>query len=424
MSIAGVLLSHLAPLLGSARGRLTPGLLRAHFVVAGAWIATFVLFVPFLLSLYFVETNGQRLTIVAVCFATVALFCFVVQTFAVVLVLIGLAFSIETLGLVQVTRPLSAFESAALFAVAALSLIGAALRIAHSDAEETMSTEGGLPQQAGRLTGQLIQFARQLARRATDAIQQLGAAIPIDQGNDRWPPDTSQMPCVMRLRTLGGTAPGAAEGLWRRARHWDAAWQTNGTATLWGATVGGTLIAIDLCSQRPDVYPCAIAVGLLPIIALFFTVFATYGESWPRLAAEFLRPFSREQFVQAVGWAIMTALVRFILLAVVIPALVFWFRGRLSLTGGAFWWTVAVLAWLPLFLAAALANLPSYEAIFWAILLLVSYGLFLVITVAADAIEPYPTGLLCAVLLTIGLLSLRGAYRSWLNREPEEGRIP
>ena len=48
--LSSVLASHLRELLGSPRARVTPGLCRAHFVVAGAWIALFAVFVPFVFS--------------------------------------------------------------------------------------------------------------------------------------------------------------------------------------------------------------------------------------------------------------------------------------------------------------------------------------------------------------------------------------
>ena len=83
-----------------------------------------------------------------------------------------------------------------------------------------------------------------------------------------------------------------------------------------------------------------------------------------------------------------------------------------------------VIAWLPLFLAIGLANLPSFEANFWAILWLVAYCIFLIVCATnVDEIKPYPLGLLSAILLVVGVLSLRGAYRTWLNRDAEEGRI-
>ena len=120
-------------------------------------------------------------------------------------------------------------------------------------------------------------------------------------------------------------------------------------------------------------------VGLLPIVVSRFGAIVVNGESWVRLRLEVVRPFSREQFVQAVGLAIIAALVRFILLAIAVPGVVLWLRGGFSLTGSAFWWAVVVIAWLPLFLAIGLANLPSFEANFWAILWLVAYCIFLIV---------------------------------------------
>jgi hypothetical protein len=139
--------------------------------------------------------------------------------------------------------------------------------------------------------------------------------------------------------------------------------------TALGAISGGAIIVLDRVSARAEFFLYgAILVGMLPIIALCFGAVLHFGELRATLLIEFLRPFSREQFVQAVGLAILVALVRFILLAVVVPGIVVWLCGGLTHTGQAVWFVIAVIAWLPLFLGSSLANLPSFEVNFLVVL--------------------------------------------------------
>jgi len=211
--------------------------------------------------------------------------------------------------------------------------------------------------------------------------------------------------------------------LWRRARHWDAAWQFGGNSSLWGAVCGVTIVANIFRSDPAVFYGWAVLGAVLPVVVLCYGAFVLYGEPRARLTLEFLRPFSREQFVQSVGLAITTALFRFIFVAIVIPGLVFWLRGGLSSRGQVWWIAVVVIAWLPTFLGAALANLPKFETNFLIILWLVLYATCVGICVAnPQDFAPYPVGLLCGILLTVGLISLRLAYRTWLNNDADEAR--
>jgi hypothetical protein len=429
MGVSGQLLSHLAQFFGSPRGRLTPGLGRAHFVVAGAWIAIFAVLVPFEFSLLLVDGGGQRFTIVAVSFASVALFCLFMQNSGLRWLLFGLVFLLDKLGHIPIDRSLSWFESVGLCGLGVLSLIGAAVKISHFDAENTVSTERWLLQRAVRLIARTVYFVRLQFNRRVFAVGRAsagrGSRVDVDGGEELRQVPPLRAATSARLRALGGGAPGPGEGLWRRARHWAAAWQITGNMTAVGAISGGALIVLDRVSARADFYwCCAILVGLLPIIAICFGAFLLFSELRTRLLVEFLRPYSREQFVQAVGLAILVALGRFILLAVAVPGIVVWLCGGLTHTGQALWFAVAVIAWLPVFLGASLANRPSWETNFWVILWLVLYGIFLILCAAnAGEFESYPMALLSATLLVVGLLNLRGAYRTWLNRDPEEGRI-
>ena len=60
---------HLKEMFSTSRARLTPGLYRAHFIVAAAWILVFAAFLPIGLSFFMLDGGGQRFARVAVCCA-------------------------------------------------------------------------------------------------------------------------------------------------------------------------------------------------------------------------------------------------------------------------------------------------------------------------------------------------------------------
>ena len=153
-------------------------------------------------------------------------------------------------------------------------------------------------------------------------------------------------------------------------------------------------------------------------------VFLLDREPRARLTAEFLRPFSRPQLLRAVGLTALQALARFVLLAVAIPGFVLWLRGGLSPVDRMIAFVLAVVVWLPAFLGSALAKFDEIEFTLSVSLCLVLYVVFLWLFAADDGgMEPSQIGPVCALILGAGLLNLLFAYRTWLDRDPEEGRI-
>jgi hypothetical protein len=186
MPFSSLLASHLRELLGSPRARVTPGLCRAHFVVAGTWIALLAVFVPFVVSLFLVERGDTRFAIVAMCFATFAVGCFLWQTPGLSLLLISLYFLIDKSYYLHFTRSLSWFDSVVLFAVSLLFSIGAGIRLARFDAQNTVSLERRLLRTAGRFTAQMTYLVRLQSNRRALAVRRAlsrpGGAVDVDGG--------------------------------------------------------------------------------------------------------------------------------------------------------------------------------------------------------------------------------------------------
>ena len=166
-------------------------------------------------------------------------------------------------------------------------------------------------------------------------------------------------------------------------------------------------IASLLCLAAP-------LVGLIPAFAI-----SLQPAVRARVASEFLRPFSRTEHVQAVALVLVFFLVAVVLEISVLPLAGFWLVASKPVWSQQPLWPLAAgLSAVPLFLGVGLANLREPEA-FWAILgSWIAYPLFLWLAASCEGkAEGLPLFGLCTLMAAIGCGTMRGAYRSWLNRD-------
>jgi hypothetical protein len=156
-------------------------------------------------------------------------------------------------------------------------------------------------------------------------------------------------------------------------------------------------------------------IHFVPLTVLFAGALLSQRPTRVRLAIEFLRPYSRTQLIRGIGLVVAGSATLFVVLSMSIPVIGLWIHGDHWPNRQIVWTFVAVLAWTPLFLAAAAANLESFESIASVIACLVLYLLYLL----GEGVNPgsWPAAWFSAVIFAFGLWALISAYRSWLNND-------
>jgi hypothetical protein len=400
-----VLTEHLKEMLGSPRSHVTPGLREAHLFIAGGIAAVVGFVVPCLMAGLTVGLVECGLAVVSVAFAALTVPAMLSQ-YARLGMFVGLfllLFPLPRLLIDQwplpVNVPVSLPSSIALLVAAVISVFV--------------------------LANHLLQLREVGLRSSTHGLLRPlwgpGSATfdSRDEEQRQW--SRLRVPLPRNLRGLGGKSPGVGEGLLRRALHWHAASQVGWNMLLQGIWFG---VTVSIFTVPPTVhslgnltsvlYLAAPLVGVVPAFA-----WALQPGVRARLASEFLRPFSRTQHVQAVGLVLVVFLTAEALEIMLLPLTGLWLVGGKEIWScQPVWPLVAGLSAIPLFLGVGLANLRESE-VFWAILASwIAYPLFLWLVAACEGKGAgWPIFGLCSLMTAIGLTIMRGAYRSWLNRD-------
>jgi hypothetical protein len=236
-----------------------------------------------------------------------------------------------------------------------------------------------------------------------------------------------RVPLPRNLRALGGKSPGAGESLVHRGLHWHAASQVGWNMLLQGIWIGVMALVPVMESflvERSLVRSLGHISGLICLAAPLVGLYPAFAMGLQpavraRVAGEFLRPFSRNQHVQAVGLLLIVFLTSESLAFMLFPVAALWLvASKADWSQQASWPLAAGLSAIPLFLGVGLANLRESE-VFWAILgSWIAYPLFLWLAASCEGKGGgWPLFGLCALMAAIGLATMRGAYRSWLNRD-------
>ena len=201
---------HLIGMIGSARGRITPGLAQAHLVVAAVIAGVLTVVIPLGQSLAVYGWRGPHLAVISLALAVFSISCYlpIWKRWAAVLWWL-LPCAAPILGWKFAAWAPTNAESLLLFPVSCACLFGVAKRCLNLEAAD-MTLQG---------------------RAGMDRRQALGSSF-----HRLW----VFAPARLRWPGRGGSA--ADEGLWQRAKHWDAAWWNIRLATLLG-TLGGMLLA-------------------------------------------------------------------------------------------------------------------------------------------------------------------------------------
>jgi hypothetical protein len=243
-----------------------------------------------------------------------------------------------------------------------------------------------------------------------------GSAIGNSRDEARLQWSSFRLPLPHNLRALGGKSPGTGESLLRRARHWHAASQVGSNMLLQGVLI---VLAIALFQGARSLgHMVSVLSFIAPLVGLAPAfVLGLQPAVRARVAGEFLRPFSRTQHVQAVGLAVVGFLVAEALEIILLPLPAFWLLASKPVWSEQPLWPMAAgLSAIPLFLGVGLANLRESE-VFWAILASwIVHPLFLWLAAWCEG-EGWLLFGLCALMAAIGFATMRGAYRSWLNRD-------
>jgi hypothetical protein len=399
----GMLLNgHLTEMLGSPRSRVTPGLHRAHLLVAGAIVVVFAVLIPLATSLSILGLESPNLAIVAIACVTCsapALLDVLPFTQALSWLLFGWIFFLGGSGWIANRWPPSTTDSLLLLGFSVICMAVLAVRYSrfHEEMRGYANRKWTKPISGSRETNGDDMF----------------------EGSRSW--EALRVPVPRNLRSFGGQSPGPGEGLWRRARHWNAVWRVVWTSILIGVLLGGLPLALDFQS------PGALSRGVFAISFLFGvpllglrrpgSVFQPLDRIL--LANEFLRPFSRVQHVRAVGLVLVGSAVGGVLLAAMIPMFGLWFlTGRSAVNAETVWTILAGTAWFPVLFGVGVANLKPEESIAVIALCLSCYVLFaLLLGFCGDRLMGIPLGIMCAAIAAFGVALTRAAYRLWLNRD-------
>jgi hypothetical protein len=385
-----LLINHLREMLEPDRSRLTPGVRRAHLVMAGFFAAIFGGTILVATSLITFGANGPHLAVIAMALTAFAIVCLFLQARATLPLVLLLMIHPYLPGIDRnfiLTLPLA--QSCLMLASAIALLIAVGLRFTRFEQETSKTWEQRMLHSAGRL------FARALWR---------------IRGRPQ-----DEFLAQRSFRTLGGASPGAGEGLWRRASHWNAAWGISRRGAQIGMFAGCVLLAPRLYADQGNSVFAAALLLLLPLFAL--TPGATLGDPEHRslLAFEFLRPFARLQHVRSVMFVCAASVGLFYPLPLAVPLLWDWLAHGRAPTSGILWTAAFVCAWIPTFFGVGIANLKGWDSITCVIACCLAYGVSVIFFVTSETPHGYPLGLFCALMVGAGLAASRAAYRSWLN---------
>jgi hypothetical protein len=390
--LAKPLVSHLQAMFSSPRAHLTPGLYRAHFVVAGLFAGLFVALVPSGLAWAILGADGPHLSIVAEALATFAVACFCCQSprglSTVVFMALWWMF-LEPPGRI-VAVSLSLITSLLLLASSLLALMVVAVRL--TSVSEAAGSDRSALELAGRVVARVtFKFWRR---------------PPLDGSRYR-----------RRFAPIDGVNPTNA-GLWRRARHWNAAWGLAHQGVGSGLFIGGLILALRFLLRSVDVDLWALLLIFLPFAAYLPSV--TFGEPSSRtlLIHEFLRPYNRRQHLQAVGLITVGSVASVLILAIGIPTLGDWVLGKEVFRRVIWWAAIAYGAWTPIFLGIGTANLDREESLTALIFSLILYGIYVLFVAAGlhESLNAVAAIAACAAS-AMGFVIARAAYRSWLDRD-------
>jgi hypothetical protein len=403
LGVAGA--EHLREMLGSPRSRVLPGLYETHLVVAGAMTAIVGFVVPCLMAGLTVGLGECGLALVAVTLAALTVPPMLMQRpFAGALVwIVWLPIWLVELVFPQseflAETPVSLLSSLALLAASLVSALALAIHFLEFREETPGSSRRGLLQ----------------------PLWGPESTISDSRDEERWQWSRLRVPVPHNLRGLGGKSPGAGENLLRRARHWHAASQIGPNMLLQGVLAVVMVLAMAIfLGTRSLGHMASLLCFLAPLIGLAPAfVLGLQPAVRARVAGEFLRPFSRTEHVHAVGLVLVVFLAAAALAIIVVPLAAFWLVASKPVRSQQPLWPLAAgLSAIPLFLGVGLANLRESEA-FWAILASwIAYPLFLWLADScAGKNEGWPLFGLCTLMAAIGFAIMRGAYRSWLDRD-------
>jgi hypothetical protein len=276
---------HLKETLGSPTSRVAPNLVGPHLTVAGVVAAVFTIGVPLALS-FGPGFHGSQLAVVAFALAAFSFSAFVVHwmpaALRVLIVVPLFLFAFDKPD--ALALPLAAKTSVAL---AASLTIGLRYR---------------------RFNEEMFEYDRRypptgFGRRASPSANKGGWT--------RADLIARLLPLPRDLRSIAKPYPVAQEMLWQRSSHWDAGWRCCWGATLPAVCIGAILL-LD-CIVFPDLFQFLYGDFTSPIpvpMISLFALFAVMGRWWTNrgpLINEFLRPYSRRQQIQTVGFVLAAA---------------------------------------------------------------------------------------------------------------------
>jgi hypothetical protein len=391
--LAKPLVSHLQAMFSSPRAHLTPGLYRAHFVVAGLFAGLFVALIPSGLAWAILGADGPHLSIVAEALATFAVACFCCQSPRGLSTLVFVAYVwlavFRSYGR-AVSFSLNMIPALLLLASSLLALMVVAVRL--TSVREAAGRDRSPLELAGRVAARVIfKFWRR---------------PPLDGSRYRrrfTPLDAASLPIAR---------------VWRRARHWDAAWGLTHQGIGSGLFIGGLILALRFLLRSVDVDLWALLLIFLPFAAYLPSV--TFGELSSRtlLIHEFLRPHNRRQHVQAVGLITVGSVASMLVLAIGIPVMGDWVLWKAVFRPAIWWAMVAYGAWTPIFLGIGTANLDREESLTALISALILYAVYVFVVAAALSDSFYAVAAIAACTVSVVAFAVaRSAYRSWLDRD-------
>jgi hypothetical protein len=396
-TFAAVLYGHLSETVGSERGRLTPGLAQAHLIVAGALVSIVTVVIPLVLSLATYGLRGPHLAVGGVALAEFSIPCYLFRWNRwgdrLWQIPLAIAFTLAApIAMRAAWFPTNA-EVAGLFLISFACLFGVANHWLHFDEEK-------LP-------------LRDRAGDASKSWEWAGRGFAY----------ILRLLTPSRLRRPGRRGYAVREGLWRRALHWDAGWWNIATAAQLGTLMGFPIAVMSLIQakfiHKPFELHRSVFIIFVPLCACLPIAWVLSPPTRRYWINEFLRPYSRQQLVQAAGVAVaLSALVGGSIL-VGIPLAAAW------IMSGACPVTEAELSTLALALSGALSFFALCGANWRAprsYLLLILVVIVYTVAVWTPVLEPNRVSHLEVTIRALGLLILgtgitAAAYRSWLNRD-------
>jgi len=389
LNFSALLLSgHLIGMIGTARGRITPVLAQAHLVVAAAIAGVLTIVIPLGQSLAVSGWRGPHLAVISLALVVFSIPCYLPywNRWAAV-VWCFLPFAAPFFGWNFAAWAPTNAESLLLLPVSCACLFGAAKRCLNLEAAD--------------LTFQ--------GRAGMDRRQALGSNF-----HRLW----VFAPSRLRWPDRGGSA--ADEGLWQRAKHWDAAWWNIRLATLLG-TLGGMLLAVMAYSDKTsqDDVLGRLMFFLIPLCACFPVAWVANPPWRVYWINEFLRPYSRRKHVGTAGFALAVSSLVGSCLLMAIPFLAIWIAtGICPVTRETLCAIAIALCGSPLFFALCAANWPAFRGFLCLALVLIVYATAVWTPLCnPHGVSNEGVAIRAIVLVVSGAGLTMAAYRSWLDRD-------